>query len=77
VGGAQASVLIGVVAPAMMGVVSMVGHLPLAIPSTSAGVQDNTSVTDGADTLLYRGQVSSPHATWRLVDRRISGIPFG
>jgi hypothetical protein len=55
----------------------MVVFLPPVIFSASVGVQNDASVTDGANTLLYQGQVGSPHAMWRLVDRRISVIVPG
>jgi hypothetical protein len=53
----------------------VVDVLPHVIPSAPASVQDNTSITDGANTLLYQGDIGSPQATWHLVDRHISGIP--
>jgi hypothetical protein len=55
----------------------MVGFLSPVIFSASAGVQNDASVMDGANTLLYQGQVGSPHAMWHLVDRRISVIVPG
>jgi hypothetical protein len=75
--GARALVLIGVVAASMTRVVPVVGLLPPIIPFAPVGVQDDTSVSDGADTLPYRGQVGSPHATWRLVDGRVPGVLLG
>jgi hypothetical protein len=44
----------------------MVGLLPPVHPSMSMRVQDDTSVTDGADTLMYQGRLaaSMPHGAW-------------
>jgi hypothetical protein len=73
--GSSGYILIGIVAPATMRVVPVVGVLPHVIPSAPTGVQDDMSITDGADMLLYRGQVGSPRPTWCLVDRCVSVIP--
>jgi hypothetical protein len=75
--GGSSSVLIGVVAFTMMRVVSVVGLLPPIHPSTSTGIQDDTSITDGANTLMYRGQVGGPCAMWCLVDGRVPSVPPG
>jgi hypothetical protein len=75
--GARAPVLIGVIAPATTWVVTVVGLPSPFHASMSMGVQDDPSVTDGADTLMYRGYAGGPRIMWHLVDKRVPSIPLG